>query len=32
VANYYMTDPICRSSPTMAACTHAQTTPALAAE
>ena len=28
VANYYVTDPISRSSPTMAACVEAQTTPA----
>ena len=32
VANYYLTDPISRSSPTMAACVDAQATPALAAE
>jgi NADH-quinone oxidoreductase subunit G len=32
VANYYVTDPISRSSPTMAACVAAQTAPALAAE
>ena len=30
--NYFMTDPISRSSPTMAACVQALTTPALAAE
>jgi NADH-quinone oxidoreductase subunit G len=32
VANYYVTDPISRSSPTMAACVAAQTAPLLAAE
>jgi NADH-quinone oxidoreductase subunit G len=32
VANYYMTDPICRSSPTMAACVAAQAAPQMAAE
>jgi NADH-quinone oxidoreductase subunit G len=32
VANYYVTDPISRASPTMAACVEAQSTPALAAE
>ena len=32
VANYYLTDPISRSSPTMAACVEAQSAPALAAE
>jgi NADH-quinone oxidoreductase subunit G len=32
VANYYVTDPISRSSPTMAACVEAQASPALAAE
>jgi NADH-quinone oxidoreductase subunit G len=32
VANYYVTDPISRSSPTMAACVEAQAAPALAAE
>jgi NADH-quinone oxidoreductase subunit G len=32
IANYYVTDPISRSSPTMAACVEAQATPALAAE
>jgi NADH-quinone oxidoreductase subunit G len=32
VANYYVTDPISRASPTMAACVEAQATPALAAE
>jgi NADH-quinone oxidoreductase subunit G len=32
VVNYYMTDPISRSSPTMAACVEAQAAPALAAE
>ena len=32
VASYYMTDPISRSSPTMAACVEAQSAPALAAE
>jgi NADH-quinone oxidoreductase subunit G len=32
VGNYYVTDPISRSSPTMAACVEAQSTPALAAE
>ena len=31
-ANYYLTDPISRSSPTMAACVEAQAAPALAAE
>jgi hypothetical protein len=28
VANYYVTDPISRASPTMAACVDAQTIPA----
>ena len=32
VANYYVTDPISRASPTMAACVEAQSAPALAAE
>jgi NADH-quinone oxidoreductase subunit G len=32
VANYYVTDPISRASPTMAACVEAQATPVLAAE
>jgi NADH-quinone oxidoreductase subunit G len=32
VANYYVTDPISRSSPTMAACVAAQAEPLLAAE
>jgi NADH-quinone oxidoreductase subunit G len=32
VPNYYLTDPISRSSPTMAACVQAQSLPALAAE
>ncbi|MEA2767437.1 MAG: NADH-quinone oxidoreductase subunit, partial [Acetobacteraceae bacterium] len=32
VANYYVTDPISRSSPTMAACVAAQAAPLLAAE
>ena len=32
VANYYQTDPISRSSPTMAACVEAQAAPLLAAE
>jgi len=32
VPNYYATDPISRSSPTMAACIEAQSQPALAAE
>jgi NADH-quinone oxidoreductase subunit G len=32
VPNYYVTDPISRSSPTMAACVEAQAEPALAAE
>jgi NADH-quinone oxidoreductase subunit G len=32
VANYYVTDPISRSSPTMAACVEAQAAPVLAAE
>ncbi len=32
VQNYYQTDPISRSSPTMAACVDAQSAPALAAE
>jgi NADH-quinone oxidoreductase subunit G len=32
VANYYVTDPISRSSPTMAACVEAQAVPLLAAE
>ena len=32
VANYYVTDPVSRASPTMAACVEAQSTPALAAE
>ena len=32
VPNYYVTDPISRSSPTMAACVEAQLQPALAAE
>ena len=32
VQNYYVTDPISRASPTMAACVQAQSTPALAAE
>ena len=32
VANYYVTDPISRSSPTMAACVEAQSMPVLAAE
>lgn len=32
VANYYLTDPISRASPTMAACVEAQSVPALAAE
>ncbi len=32
VANYFQTDPISRSSPTMAACVAARSTPALAAE
>jgi NADH-quinone oxidoreductase subunit G len=32
IRNYYQTDPISRSSPTMAACVESQSTPALAAE
>jgi NADH-quinone oxidoreductase subunit G len=32
VANYYVTDPISRSSPTMAACVEAQAQPLMAAE
>ena len=32
VANYYVTDPISRASPTMAACVEAQAAPAMAAE
>jgi NADH-quinone oxidoreductase subunit G len=32
VANYYVTDPISRSSPTMAACVQAQAAPLMAAE
>ena len=32
VANYYVTDPISRASPTMAACVEALSTPAMAAE
>ncbi len=32
IRNYYQTDPISRSSPTMAACVDAQSAPALAAE
>jgi NADH-quinone oxidoreductase subunit G len=32
VANYYQTDPISRSSPTMAACVEAQAAPLMAAE
>jgi NADH-quinone oxidoreductase subunit G len=32
VANYYLTDPISRASPTMAACVEAQAAPRLAAE
>ncbi len=32
VANYYLTDPVSRSSPTMAACVESHATPALAAE
>jgi NADH-quinone oxidoreductase subunit G len=32
IETYYQTDPISRSSPTMAACIEAQTQPAMAAE